>query len=134
MVIKEAVTTGIPICRTIKVDDGALLSSARLRRFVPPTPLMGNAEHEANAESISVGLQLTCRILRAPNDVLLLDATLIDTIVKKHDPRAGILTVTTSQLRSVQPVRHGQPVTLSWPTDDSNDTPRQVTITIVDAN
>lgn len=146
--IDEAVVTDIPIRQTFR-GDGIETTIHGLTSFIPSPKLMrsriaspklatdvarkAQAEALADAETIPIGPQLTCRIRRGPNGMLLLDATLADTVSRQHDPYGGILDAVTRQLRSVQPVRAGQPVTLSWPSEKNEAGPRQVTITILDA-
>ena len=133
-VIKEGIATDIAIRHTYKQENGLTISITGLRNFIPSPAIMRmpSIVRDAETESITIGPQLTCRIRRAPKGVLLLDVTLTNTVSKQHDPQRGILTAVTHQLRSVQAVRTGQPITLSWPSDEKEKTTRQVTITILD--
>ncbi len=132
LVIKEAVATDISIRRTVKQEDGGILSWTGRGTWVPSPALMAKVDPDAVTETIRLGPQLTCRIQRVSNGILLLDATLADTVSKQHDLRGGTLIAVTRQLRSIQPVRTGQAVTLSWPAIEKEERPRQVTITILD--
>ena len=130
--IKEGVATDIAIQHSFKQENGSTIRVTGFRNVVPsPAIMANNVEPDADNEFITMGAQLTCRIRRAPDGKLLLDVTLTRTVSKQYDFEKGILDFDTRQLRSVQPVSTGQAITLSWPSDEKEETTRQVTITIL---
>jgi hypothetical protein len=130
--IKEGVSTDIPIQTTFEAKNGSIATYWGMRLYVPSPARMASPQMTDKTESVAVGPTLTCRIQRIDEARVLLDVTLTDAISTEHEITSGILKLTTQQLRSVQPVHRGGPVTLSWPAAEGVEKPRQVTITVLE--
>lgn len=133
IVVKAGVKTDVPIRRTFNSEDGGSSTFIGVIRLIVPSPaLMDDSEPGLNAETHAVGPKLSCLVRRGPDGQRLLDVELIDTLTEKHSPKEGILVLKTRQLRSVQPVRIGQEVTIAWPADEHGKVSRRITITVED--
>lgn len=133
--IKDGVTTDIPVVTTTKFDSGAIIEEWGGFQFVPSPARLANPETKDDMEKIATNTRLFCRIRRIDEaaTLLLLDVTLSDSDLIEQNRAIDILKVTTHQLRSVQRVVRGESITLSWPAAKGVEKPRQVTITVLES-
>ena len=107
--------TDVSIRYEFEQPSGAVISFHDQQAIVPSAELPNGDEAVRRAEMIPIGPRLKIQLRPFGDGAAIIDATLSDTQLPRHDVDERRLHAVVTAARFVEPVKLGTPITLQWP-------------------